>query len=127
MTLSGQGDDTMEAGIEEHGHTMESMKGAVIGLLIGALAGAAAMLLFAPQSGRRTRAQIRLKGTQLRDRTTATVNNAVAQARFDTHEMTAGVREKAGDLKQHGQDELVKQMDRVSAALEAGKKAVKSA
>jgi gas vesicle protein len=117
----------MEDGIEEHGHNMDSAKGAVIGLLIGGLAGAVAMLLLAPQSGRRTRAQMRHKGVQMRDQTTATVKNALAQARFDTHEITADVREKAGDLKQLGQDKLVRQMDRVSAALDAGKKAVKAA
>jgi hypothetical protein len=41
--------------------------------------------------------------------------------------LTAGVREKAGELKRQGKEGLVRQMDRASAALDAGKKAVKAA
>ena len=106
---------------------MNNMKNVLIGLLIGGLAGAAAMLLFAPQSGKRTRAQIQLKSVQLRDQTTDIVKNTLAQVRFNTHEITAGVQEKAGQLKQLGQDRLVKQLERVSAALDTGKTAVKAA
>jgi gas vesicle protein len=117
----------MENNIEEYAYDTNNTKSVLIGLLIGGLVGAAAMLLFAPQSGKRTRAQIQQKSIQLRDRTTGIVKNALAQVRFNTHEITAGVREKAGQLKHLGQDKLVKQMDRVSAALNAGKTAVEAA
>ena len=43
----------------------------LIGLLVGGLAGAGAMLLLAPQSGEQTRTEIREKSLQLRDQTTA--------------------------------------------------------
>jgi gas vesicle protein len=99
----------------------------LIGALVGGLAGATAMLLFAPQSGRRTRAQIQNKTIQLRDRTTKNIKKAVAQVRTKTGKLTAGVSEKAGELKQLGQDKLVQQMDRVTAALDAGKTAVETA
>ena len=117
----------MENNIEEHTYESSHTKSVLAGLLIGGLAGAAAMLLFAPQSGKQTRAQIREKSIQLRDQTTASVKNALEQARIETEGMTAGVREKAGQLKQLGQDKIVEQLDRVSAVLDAGKTAVKDA
>lgn len=115
-------DNTMEYKSSFHG-----TKNMLIGLLVGGLAGAGAMLLYAPQSGAQTRNQIRERGIQLRDQTAASVKNALEQARVETEEMAAGVREKAGELKHRGQEKLVQQIDRASAALDAGKKAVKSA
>jgi gas vesicle protein len=111
----------------EHPYDFTNTKNVLLGVLIGGLAGAAAMLLFAPQSGKQTRAQIQLKSIELRDRTTDGVKNALANVRSETDRITAGVREKAGDLKHFGQKKLVKQMDRVSAALDAGKTAVEAA
>lgn len=112
---------------KEPGYSFRNTKNMLIGLLIGGLAGAAAMLLIAPQSGEKTRGLIRQKSIQLRDQTTATVKGALEQVRIETEDVTTGVREKAGELKHLGQDKLVKQLDRVSAALDAGKKAVKAA
>jgi gas vesicle protein len=112
---------------EEHAYDMNNAKNLFIGLLIGGLVGAAAMLLFAPQSGKQTRAQIQQKSIQLRDRTTDLVNNVLEQVGVETHKITDDVREKAGQLKQLGQDKLVKELDRVSAAIDAGKKAVEAA
>jgi gas vesicle protein len=122
-----KGDGKMEDSTEEHNSSFQSTKSMLIGFLVGGLAGAGAMLLLAPQSGAETRAQIRVKGIQLRDQAAATVKDALEQARVETEEMAAGVREKAGELKHRGQEKLVEQMDRASAALDAGKKAVKSA
>ena len=117
----------MENDIEDQVDVINNTKNVLIGVLIGGLAGAVAMLLFAPQSGKRTRAQINQKSIQLRDRTTKNVKKAVAQVRSETNRITAEVQEKAGELKQLGQDKLVKQLDRVSAALDAGKTAVEAA
>ena len=111
----------------ERKHDASGIRSGLIGLLIGVLAGAASMVLFAPQSGKRTRAQIRAKGTELRDRTVEFANSAVEQVRSETQELSTGIREKAGRMKELGQDKLVKQLDRVSAALDAGKTAVKAA
>jgi gas vesicle protein len=117
----------MENNIEEYAYSINNTRNVLIGLLIGGLVGAAAMLLFAPQSGKRTRAQIEHKSIQLRNRTTKNVKKAVAQVRSKTNSITAEVREVAGELKQLGQDKLVEQLDRVSAALDAGKTAVEDA
>ena len=108
-------------------YDINNTKNVLIGLLIGSLAGAAAMLLFAPQSGKQTRSQIQLKINQLRNRTTKMVKNVLAQVRFNTHGITAGVQGKAGELKQFGRDKLVKEMGPVSSDLDAGKTAVKAA
>ncbi|MGB8212704.1 MAG: YtxH domain-containing protein [Anaerolineales bacterium] len=99
----------------------------IIGILVGALAGAAAMLLFAPQSGKQTRDQIEGATIELRDRTTKSVKKAVAQVRSGTNKLTSEVQDKAEELKQLGQDKLVEQLDRVSAALDTGKAAVEAA
>ncbi|MFH1186134.1 MAG: YtxH domain-containing protein [Chloroflexota bacterium] len=103
-----------------------SMGSVLAGLLIGAAAGAAAMLLLAPQSGRDTRMQIRKKGIELRDRTTGMVDDAMEQVRSSTTKLAAGGRQKAEELKHQGQELLADQLERVSAAAQAGKKAVQS-
>lgn len=98
---------------------ISNAKNVLIGVLIGGLAGAAAMLLFAPKSGKQMRDEIQEKGIELRDQTSDSIKKAVAQIRSKTNKFTAGVREKAGDLKQLGQDKLVENLDRASAAVEA--------
>ena len=96
----------------------------LFGVLIGGLAGAITMLLLAPQSGRRTRAQIQEESILLLDQTTKNVRKAVAQVTSETNRITSDIQEKAGELKLLGQDKLVEQLDRVSAALDSGKAAV---
>ena len=76
----------------------------VAGLLIGGLAGAIAMLLLAPQSGKKTRATIQQKSIELREQTTGAVEDAVAQARTKARQIRAGVHEQAGALEERGQD-----------------------
>ena len=51
-----------------------------IGLVIGGLAGVVAALLFAPQSGEQTRAQIKEKSIELRDKAQQTSQEAMARA-----------------------------------------------
>jgi gas vesicle protein len=94
------------------------------GLLVGSLAGAATMLLFAPQAGETTRKLIGKRAMQLRDQTTATVEGTVAQVRTKADELKSSVNDKAQELKHQGQDILVDQLDRVSAAAKNGKKAI---
>jgi gas vesicle protein len=108
----------MEKYIEESTYDTNNIKSVLLGLLFGGLTGAIAMLLFAPQSGKRTRDQIHQEGIELRDRTTTGINEAVEQVRSVTNRITVGVQEKAGKLKQLGQDQLVEQMDDVTAAVE---------
>ena len=107
-------------------HTANKTAGMLAGLLVGGLAGAITMLLLAPKSGKDTRMQIKEKGIELRDRTTEMVEDTVAQVRSNADKMAADGREKMKDLKHHGQELAVEQLDRVSEAAQAGKKAIQS-
>ena len=98
--------------------------GFVAGLLMGGLLGSGAMLLLAPQSGKRMRAQIQLKSMELREQTTEAVEDALKQARTQGRQIRADVREKADELQQHGQAVLNEQKARWSTLVEAGKTAV---
>jgi gas vesicle protein len=98
----------------------------LVGMLIGGLAGAVTMLLLAPQSGEDTRIRIQEKGIELRDRTTEIVEDVMAQVRLDKNKLTIEGRQKAKELLQQGQALVVEQLDRVSEAAKAGKKAIQS-
>jgi len=100
---------------ERKPHNNSNFGGVFTGLLIGGLAGTLTALLLAPQSGEETRRQIREKGIELRDRTTELADRLGFEG-----------REKFKELKQQGQDLAVEQLDRVSEAAQAGKKAIQS-
>jgi gas vesicle protein len=103
------------------------LAGLLIGSMMGGLAGAGAMLLLAPQSGKRTRAKIQQKSMELRDKTTdavETMEDAVAQAGVKARHIRAGVREQAKELEQRGQELFDEQKERFSTLVEAGKEAV---
>lgn len=102
---------------QEYRYPTNNIAGVLVGMLIGGLAGAVTMLLLAPQSGKDTRKQIQEKSIELRDRTTEIVEDAVAQVRTKANNLTAG-------LKDRGQEIAVKQLDHVSEAAQAGKKAI---
>jgi gas vesicle protein len=94
------------------------------GLLIGGLIGAGVALLMAPRSGEETRAEIRNKAMEYRDRTKDVVNETVSQARSKADEVKDGVLEKAEDLKRRGKQTAAQQLDHVAQAAEAGKSKV---
>ena len=97
----------------EHESDAHEPGGSWAGLLIGGLAGALAMLLLAPQSGKRTRAEIQQKGMELRDQTVETVEDTMAEARVKAREITAPARKQAKELQQRGQEIFEEQRDRV--------------
>ena len=100
--------------------------GVLVGLLVGCLAGAIAMLLLAPQSGEDTRTQIQEKSIELRDRTAGMMEDAMTQVRLDRNKITMGGRQKAQELLHHGQALVVEQLEHVSEAAQAGKKAIQN-
>jgi len=100
--------------------------GVLAGIVIGGLAGAITMLLLAPQSGKRTRIQIQEKGIELRDRATGIVEEAVAQVRLDGNKIARDSRRKANELMHQGQNLVTEQLEYVTDAVKAGKKAIQS-
>jgi gas vesicle protein len=97
----------------------------IAGLLVGGLVGLAAMMLLAPQSGEKTRAQIQLKSLELRDQTSGTVEDAVTQAGAKFRLTQASLRKQAKELEQSSQAMLDEQKKRWSTLVEAGKTAVR--
>ena len=102
---------------QEYRYHTNNTFGVLGGMLIGALAGAAAALLLAPQSGKDTRNQIQEKGIELRDRTTELVDDTMAKVRTQANKITM-------DLKSRGEDLATEQLENVSEAAQAGKKAI---
>lgn len=100
--------------------------GVLGGLLVGGLAGAVAMLLLAPQSGKKTRKQIEEKSIELRDRTTDLVEDTMSQVRSRANKIMTSGRKNIKELKHQGQELAVEQLEHVSDAVKAGKKAIQS-
>jgi len=100
---------------QEYKYHANNVLGVLTGILVGGLAGAVTMLLLAPQSGKDTRRQIREKGIELRDRTSEIMEDTMAQVRTNTNKFTMGVK-----------DYSVEQLDNVSSAARAGKKAIRN-
>jgi gas vesicle protein len=111
---------------QEYTYPTNNILNVLIGMLVGGLAGAVTMLLLAPQSGKDTRIQLQKKGIELRDRTTELVEDTMTQVRSGANRITSGGREKAKELLQQGQALVVEQLDHVSEAAQAGKKAIQS-
>ncbi|HEX8992273.1 MAG TPA: YtxH domain-containing protein [Anaerolineales bacterium] len=118
----------MATDIRTHGRSAKEMSGGPLlaGLMIGGLVGAASMLLLAPQAGTKTRKEIRAGALDIRDRTTDTMNDAVSQVRSRARWLAGSVSDKVNDLQNQGKDIAVDQLDRVSKAALAGKRAVQS-
>jgi gas vesicle protein len=119
VMISYEGENKMIHENQEYRYTTKNILGVLTGMFIGGLAGAVTMLLLAPQSGKDTRKQIQEKGIELRNRTTELVDDTIAQVRTKANKLTVG-------LKDRGQELAVKQLDHVSEAVQAGKKAIQS-
>ena len=75
----------------------------LVGFVVGGLAGAVVALLFAPQSGEETRAMIKDKSIELRDRASQTAEEAIERAEKAAAEARARAEELAADLRERGQ------------------------
>jgi len=107
-----------------YGNNAKYVWGFLAGSLVGGMAGAGGTLLLAPQSGKKTRAQIRQKSSDVRDQTVKAVEGAVAQTRGKARQIMDDVGDQAGELQQGGRDVLDDQRDHLSKTLKGWGKAV---
>jgi gas vesicle protein len=103
----------------DHKHTNgnSQLGGFLVGLLVGGLVGATAMLLFAPNSGKKTRAKIQRKGAEVHDQVVKGVEEATVEVRAKAREVTHDVKKGAGDLQQRGQDVIDEKRDQLGQSL----------
>jgi gas vesicle protein len=89
---------------EHRTNTTNQVLSVIGSLLIGTLVGAAAMLLYAPQSGEKTRDQIRQKNIEIRNMTTEAIEDAMANTRQKAQKIQGIVQNQVNSLNQGGQD-----------------------
>jgi gas vesicle protein len=81
------------------------------GFFVGALVGGAAALLLAPQTGEQTRAQIRDKGIELKEKAETTYGEVIDEIEDSTGELRGrleGLSAKMDELIAQGKDEFAR-------------------
>jgi gas vesicle protein len=101
------------------------------GFVVGGLVGAAVALLFAPQSGEGTRAQIRAKGVEMAEKAKEEVEKArlraeqaLEEARAKAEAVAADLRRRAEEIQAQGQVVLEESRKQLTEAVEGTRKAV---
>ena len=98
----------------------------LVGFIVGGLTGAVVSLLFAPQSGEETRALIKDKSIELRDKASVSAEQAIAKAEAAAAEARARADELAKQLKAKGETVVGEVKTRGKTALDAIRKTKKS-
>lgn len=114
----------MKTKVHDLQHRARPVKPILGGFLVGSVIGVATALLFAPRSGEETRAEIRDKAVELRDRTSETVKDTVSQAKSKASELKDNILEQTEELKQRGKYTMKKQLDRASQEVETARQKV---
>jgi gas vesicle protein len=90
------------------------------GFLIGGLIGAAAALLMAPQSGAKTRAMLREKGTELVDTAEQTMDQARARAEQAIEEARSRAKDVVSETRSRAERTLGKAQQRTEEMIDHG-------
>jgi len=98
----------------------------LVGFIVGGLTGAVVSLLFAPQSGEETRALIKDKSIELRDKASVTAEQAMAKAEAAAVEARARADELAKELRERGLVAYEDVKTRGKSAIDAVRKPKKS-
>jgi gas vesicle protein len=97
----------------------------LVGFIVGGLSGAVVALLFAPQSGEETRALIKDKSIELRDRAQVSAEEAIARAEAVAADARARADELAKQLRDRGQVVVDDVRERGKSAMEAVRRTTK--
>ncbi|MBL8063932.1 MAG: YtxH domain-containing protein [Anaerolineales bacterium] len=97
----------------------------LVGFIVGGLTGAVAALLFAPQSGEETRALIRDKSIELRDRASHSAEEALARAEAAAAEARQRAEEYAKIARDRANELASEVRERGKSAIEAVRKTKK--
>ena len=95
----------------------------LVGFIVGGLTGAVVSLLMAPQTGEETRAIIKDKSIELRDRAQTTAEEALAKAEGIAVEYRARADELARDLRDRGSEVISTARAKSKETVESVKKA----
>jgi gas vesicle protein len=91
----------------------------LVGFIVGGLSGAVVALLFAPQSGEETRALIKDKSIELRDKAQISAEEAIAHAEAAAADARARADELARQLRERGQGVYDDVRERGRSAMDA--------
>ena len=97
----------------------------LVGFIVGGLSGAVVALLFAPQSGEETRALIKDKSIELRDKAQISAEEAIARAEAAAADARARADELARQLRERGQTVVEDVRERGKNAVDAVRSKVK--
>jgi len=102
----------------------------LVGFIVGGLTGSVVALMFAPQSGEETRALIKDKSIELRDKAQISAEEAIARAEAAAAEARARADDLARQLRERSKEVYSDVRDRGQAAIddvrERGKSAVEN-
>jgi gas vesicle protein len=97
----------------------------LVGFIVGGLSGAVVALLFAPQSGEETRALIKDKSIELRDKAQITAEEAIARAEAVAADARTRADELTRQLRDRGQEVVEDVRERGKSAMEAVRRTTK--